>query len=178
MLNPLVYFRLFCQLLLGCCVLLQGCAGAERTTPSPRIGMHIDAVLEFAVEYPLDWHKDRRMTYASRDGEVRWSHPEHPARRLRIKSSLQPQPAESPARQLEQALQEYSGLEVHHREQVKLAGGEAWHVAGRTPQLAVDLYLLPRPGRTYLIILTAPPGASDQDDEFMEQVTSSFQVLP
>lgn len=170
--------RLLCPLLLGCCLLLQGCGGAAQSAPATKIAMHIDAVLEFAVEYPQDWHKDRRLSYGSRDGEVRWSHPEHPATLLRIKSSLLSQPAVSPARQLEQALQEYSGLEVLRREQVALTAGEAWHVTGRTAQLAVDLYLLPRTQRAYLIVLTAPPGTSSQDDEFMERVTRSFQVLP
>ncbi|MDH3454733.1 MAG: hypothetical protein OEL80_06250, partial [Desulfuromonadales bacterium] len=75
-------------LLLSCCAMLQGCASTGKPAAEVKTGMYIDAGLEFVVEYPLAWNKDRRLVFGRREGEVRWTHPEHPHTLLRIKSYL------------------------------------------------------------------------------------------
>ena len=60
-------------LLLLTCFFLANCARQGLSTDQKKIGMHIDAVLEFVIEYPLDWKKDRRVIYGTSNGEVRWT---------------------------------------------------------------------------------------------------------
>lgn len=169
--------RLLCRLLLGCCLLLQSCAAGGQPSPSMKIGMHIDAVLEFVMAYPLDWHKDRRLAYGSKEGEVRWTPPGQPTALLRVKSSLPRQPAVSLEQQLDQFLREYRDLHVQTREQVTLDAGEAWHVSGQTSRETLQLYLLNQAERSYLITLTTPAGNSDRYEQIMARAISSFQIL-
>lgn len=170
--------RLFCRLLIGCCVLLQACATADKSEPSLKIGMHIDAVLEFVMEYPQAWSKDRRLASGGREGELRWTHPDQPMTLLRVKSSLLQQPAVGMEQLIDQVLSEYAGLNVLSRDKVTLAGGEAWHITGQSAQVNLEFYLLSSTRRSYLITLTSSPADTDRDREIMERVARSFQVLP
>lgn len=170
--------RRFLLVLLSACAVLQACAAAEHTGPEMKIGMHYDAVLDFVVEYPLSWHKDRRLAYGSRDGEVRWVHPEHPATLLRVKSSMQKPPVPDVQAQLDQVLQEYPGLEVLSKEEVTLPAGTAWHLSGQLAQGQLDLYLIVHADRRFLITLSTAPEDLDNYREIMERVTNSFQIMP
>ena len=49
--------KLFLCLLAAALLGLSGCASKGQSTSAMKVGMHIDAVLEFAVEYPLQWKK-------------------------------------------------------------------------------------------------------------------------
>lgn len=153
--------------------MLQACASTDKPKPGMKIGMHIDAVLEFVVEYPLSWSKERRLTYGSKNGELRWRHPDQQGTHLRIKSSVQEQEAVS----IEQALQEYGGLEVTLEEKVTLRAGEALHITGHTPQGNLDIYLLSHESRSYLIALTTPLKSIDHHVDIMNRVIYSFQVM-
>ncbi len=170
--------RLYLFLLISCCLLLQSCAPAGKPKSEKKIGMHIDAVLEFVVEYPLSWGKDRRISYGSKEGEIRWKHPDHPDTLLTIRSSLQKQQAPGRELQIDQELQKYVGLEISLEEKVTLPAGEAWHVIGHTEHVEINSYLFSRTDRSYLIILTASPDRSDSYKDVMDRVTHSFQFLP
>ena len=76
MIRPHLTFQAFPALLLVCSLLLQGCATMQDTGSKIKTGMHIDAVLECAIEYPLLWTKDRRLTYGTKSGELRWKPPQ------------------------------------------------------------------------------------------------------
>ena len=165
-------------LLLVLCILLHGCASTKKPKSGVKVGMHIDAVLEFIVEYPLSWSKDRRLTYGSKDGEVRWTHPDHPDTLLTIKSDLQKRQELSQEQQVEQVLHKYVGLEVATNEAITLPAGETWHITGNTAQVNIDIYLLLHSDRSYLIALTAPADKIDAYEDLMNRVTQSFQALP
>ena len=140
--------------------------------------MYIDAALEFVVEYPLAWNKDRRLVFGRREGEVRWTHPEHPHTLLRIKSYLPQQQTLRVEQQIDQALHEFVGLEVLTRETMTLPAGEVWHMTGHTAQGDADIYLLLRAGRSYSIDLTAPSTRIEEYREVMDKITRSFQAMP
>ena len=139
--------------------------------------MHFDAVLEFIVEYPLSWGKDRRLNYGSKEGEVRWAHPDHPNTLLIIRSDLQKRQDLSKEQQVDQVLHKYVGLEVATKEEISLPAGETWHVTGNTAQVNVDIYLLLHGDRSYLIALTAPSDKIDSYEDLMARVTQSFQTM-
>ncbi len=168
----------FLLMLISSCVILQACAATEKPTAEMRIGMHYDAVLHFVMEYPLAWEKDRRVAYGNREGEVRWTHPDHPATLLMVKSSLQTHSALNAETRIEQALQEYPGLEILAKEVITLPAGEAWHVSGQTAQGHLDLYLLVHGGHRYLISFTAAPEDFDDYQDILERVIDSFQIMP
>ena len=73
--------------------------------------MHIDAVLEFVIEYPLDWQKDRRVIYGTSNGEVRWSHQTHSGDvMLRVISKKNAIPANISENQLSEQFLDYPDL--------------------------------------------------------------------
>lgn len=165
-------------LILGSALLfINGCAADSGGKAAMKIGMHIDAVLEFAIEYPLAWTKDRRLAYGSKTGEVRWADPGTPSALLRVSSDLLVDPATDAERSLEQALQEYPGLQVQTREQVTLPAGTAWHVSGQTHRLRLELYVMTKGNRSFCIALRAPPEDMDPYLDIMTRVVDSFQVL-
>lgn len=170
--------RLFFSLLLSCCIILQSCASSGKPEPDVKIGMYIDAVLEFDVEYPLSWSKERRLIFGRKQGEVRWTHPDHPHTLVRIKSYIPEQQTFNIEQQIDQALHEYVGLEVSSREAVTLPAGKAWHMTGHTAQGDVDIYLLLRAARSYSIDLTTPPGSIDSYTDVMDRVIHSFHTMP
>lgn len=159
-------------------VFLQACATSGQPDAGEKIGMHIDAVLEFAIEYPLSWKKTRRVTYGSRQGEVRWTDPDHPGTLLKARSTLTKQPASNPDQLIDLILQEYSGLEISLKEKVTLSSGEAWHVTGHTLQFDLEIYLIAHEQRNYLIALTVTRGDIDDYQDIASRVMDSFQALP
>jgi hypothetical protein len=171
-------YRSFLFVLISCCVFLQACAATDQPDAGEKIGMHIDAVLQFAIEYPLSWKKIRRVAYGSREGDVRWTEPGHPGTLLKVSSILAKQPASNPDQLIDLMLQEYSGLEISLKEKVTLPSGEAWHVTGHTVQFDLDIYLMAHEQRNYLITLTATRGDIDDYQDIASRVTDSFQVLP
>lgn len=170
--------RLVFCLLFSFCFILQGCASKGEPEVKVKIGMHVDAVLEFIVEYPLSWNKDRRLVFDSKEGEVRWTHPDHPQTLLRIRSFVPERQAPGIELQIDQALHEYVGLEISTREAVTLPAGEAWHITGHTAQVDADIYLLLRTDRGYSIELTAPRDNIDAYESVMDRVTHSFRTMP
>jgi hypothetical protein len=178
MLSFLSTSRVFILVLTSACVLLQACASAEKPKPEMQIGMYYDAALEFIMEYPLSWNKDRRLVYGSKEGEVRWTHPGHPATLLRVRSSLMKQHTANEEMQIEELLHEYPDLKILCKEKVRLPAGEAWHVSGQMSQGHLELYLFLRSDHLYVIAFTAghEDRGSYQDD--LERFTNSFQIMP
>lgn len=167
---------LFC-LLLCLCIMLQSCATAKTSQQKMKTGLYIDALLEFVVEYPLSWSKDRRIAYGKKAGEVRWTPPDHPQTFLRIKSYLPNQQVLSIEQRINDALHEYVGLEVLTKKTVSLPAGEAWHITGQTAQGDAEIYLLLSAERSYSIDLMAPADSIDSFKDVMERVTLSFQSI-
>jgi hypothetical protein len=157
-------------------IFLQGCA-SKSPTSSAKIGMHIDAVLEFVVEYPLTWTKDRRLPYGTTNGEVRWTHPDHPRVLLKIRSFKQKELEKSDKHVVDQVLQNFTGIELTLEEQTSLKSGEARHVIGQTTNLNVELYLLSHNKRHYSIELTTPREDSESYQDLIEKVINSFRVI-
>lgn len=170
--------RLVFYLLLSCYVILQGCASSGKPEPNVKIGMYVDAVLEFIVEYPLSWSKERRIIFGRRQGEVRWTHPDHPDTLVRIKSYVPEQQTFDIEQRIDQALQEYIGLEISSKEAVILPAGEAWHITGHTAQVDADIYLFLRVSRSYAIELTTPPGSIGNYTDIMNKMINSFHTMP
>ncbi len=164
-------------LLFSSFIFLQACAVSEKVESNKKVGMHIDTVLDFVVEYPLSWGKDRRITYGSKDGEVRWTHPEYPETLLRIESHGIKQSETGVDKQLDHVLQRYVGIEISSREQLAIPSGETLHISGQTAHKDVDIYLLLHSQRSYLIVLTTPLGTLDDHNVIMAEILSTFQVL-
>jgi hypothetical protein len=177
MIRPLSTHRLVFILLLSSCILLQACAVSEKIEDNVKVGMHIDTVLDFVVEYPLSWGKDRRLTYGSKDGEVRWTHPDDPEVLLRVESHSIKPPESTLEQQLDKTLRGYVGLEVSIKEQLTIPSGETWHIRGQTAHRDVDIYLLLHPQRSYLIALTTPLDTIDSYRDIMDEALSSFQIM-
>lgn len=138
--------------------------------------MHLDAVLEFVVEYPLSWSKERRLVYGSMEGEVRWAPPSQPNILLQIKSYIPKQQDLDPEQQIDMSLTEFVGLQITSKELIDLPAGKAWHIVGSTAQEDLRMYLFLRPDRSYRITLATPPDQPDCCEEVMKRVTRSFQT--
>ena len=162
-------------LLLCCLALLPGCAPKNQSISGMKVGMHIDAVLELVMEYPLKWKKDRRLEYGRNEGEIRWSHPTQKGTLLQVTSRIRQY--QSDEQELERELQDYPGLNTALREQVERPAGPVWHVSGQAAQEQVEIYLFLKPRRTYKITLrTALDNAAEYQD-LMQKVTHSFRTL-
>ena len=167
--------KFFTSLLVVFLIILQGCAAKKNSTSEIKIGLHIDAVLEFVVEYPLQWQKDRRLEYGRKEGEIRWSHPEQGETLLQVTSHFRKYQTDE--QELGLALKEHPGLTETIREQVELPAGEAWHVSGQATQQQVEIYLLLKSGRAYSIVLKTSPENFSDYDKLMTKIVHSFQVL-
>lgn len=162
----------------GFILLLQACTASGPAKPDKQIGMHIDAVLEFAVEYPLAWQKDRRVAYGSRQGEVRWTETGHSGTLLQIRSYFTNPEVATRDAQIKQVLEGYPGLVISSREEVTLPAGEALRISGHSKQSDLVLYLLVHQSRSYLISLKTPKGDIDDFRDLLDRVTNSFQAIP
>jgi hypothetical protein len=168
--------RKFIICLLGISLMaLHGCASKSNSTSEMKVGLHIDAVLELVVEYPLKWSKDRRLEFGRIEGEIRWRHPEQNETLLRVTSRLREHQTDN--QELDLALKEYPGLTETRREKIELPAGEAWHVSGQAGQQKIELYQVLKPGRAYAIALQSSPEDFDDHEKLMEEITVSFQVL-
>ena len=156
-------------------VMLQGCAAKASAPSGTKIGLHIDAVLELVVEYPLQWKKDRRLAYGRNEGEIRWSHPQQDETLLQVTSHLRSLQTDEQA--LELALNKYPGLVATSREQVELSAGQAWHVTGQTAQQQLAMYLFLTQGRSYAIVLKTSPQDFAEYDSLLAEIADSFQIL-
>lgn len=167
--------RLLTLLFAACLVVMSGCASTSPSISGMKIGLHIDAVLELVVEYPLQWNKDRRLEYGRNEGEIRWSHPTRDGTLLQVNSRFRRSQDDAP--ELERRLAEYPGLANSPRQQVELPAGQAWHVSGQDRQQQVELYLFLKPARIYEIALKKSPGDSTDYEKLVEKITLSFQTM-
>lgn len=166
-------------LLISLPVLLVGCAsgGTAEDDSADRVGMHIDAMFEFAIEYPLDWTKTRQQNRDEQWGEVRWSHPDNAEIRLVVHSlRTAPNPADAGIR-FEQICSEYPTLEITLKEEIELQERPALHFSGYTPQHTFDMHILEAPGKVLTILYAAPPGLFSKNLEVLEEALDSFIVL-
>lgn len=161
-------------LLLFSLILLPGCAAKNQSVSGMKVGLHIDAVLELVMEYPLNWKKDRRLEYGRNEGEIHWSHPDQKGTLLLVTSRFRQY--QSDAQELERVLKDYPGLTTTLREQVDLPAGQAWHVSGQAAQQQVEIYLFLKPRRTYKIVLRTALENDGEYQNLMEKVTQSFQT--
>ena len=167
--------KFFIYLLTVALLVLPGCASKGHSTSGVKFGMHIDAVLEFVVEYPLKWKKDRRLEYGRNEGEIRWRHPTQSETLLQITSHLREYRTND--QELARVLNEYPDLIEAQREQVELPAGKAWHVNGETTHQHVEIYLFLQPSRTYVISLKSSPKNFPDYENLMEKIVQSFQRI-
>jgi len=165
----------FIYLLAVTLIFITGCASKGTPTAGMKVGMHIDAVLEFVVEYPLNWKKDRRLEYGRNEGEIRWRHPTQSETLLQITSHLREYRTND--QELERVLEEYPDLTEAQREQVELPAGKAWHVNDETADQHVEIYLFLQPSRTYVISLKSSPENFAGYENLMEEIVQSFQRI-
>lgn len=166
--------RSFFFLLAFIVTVLSGCAAKNQSVSDMKVGLHIDAVLELVMEYPLKWTKDRRLEYGRNEGEIRWSHPDQEGTVLLVSSRLREDPSDE--QELELVLQDYPGLKATQREQIELPAGQVWHVSGQAAQQHIELYLFLTPHRRYKLVLgTALENAAAYQD-LLQEVTFSFQT--
>lgn len=174
MIRPCPTFRCLQALLLLCCLLAQGCA-AKSTGPTIKTGMHIDAVLECAVEYPLLWSKDRRLAYGSRNGEILWTPPQADGTLLRLVS--QQHKTIDPEQQISERLHALTDPEVSLREEVALPAGVAVHIIADNTEKHIEIYQISGTTRSYLLSLTMLKKNREGYSEVMETVIHSFRIL-
>lgn len=158
-------------------ILLCACAPVDAPKSEHKFGMHIDAVLEFVIEYPLKWTKDRRVPFNSNEGELRWTHPDHDETLLRISSFLRTQRSQN-VDILERLDVDYPGIKIDLDELTQKPFGEARHIMGRTAQAEIEIYWVTSNNRNYLISLATPPEKRPAASEIINTAVESFQVLP
>jgi len=167
--------QFFIYLLTVALLVLPGCASKGHSTSGVKFGMHIDAVLEFVVEYPLKWKKDRRLDYGRNEGEIRWRDPTQSETLLQITSYLREYRTNDQA--LGRVLNQYPDLIEAQREQVELPAGKAWHVKGETAHQHIEIYLFLEPSRTYVISLKSSAENFAGYEDLMEKLVQSFQRI-
>lgn len=161
-------------------LLLAGCAAGtadENREETVKVGMHIDALLEFAIEYPLDWTKQRRLYRAEDRGEVVWTVPGQEDVRLQVTSRPLADAGGDRDARLNFLLRELPGFELTLREKKTLPGGDALHVMGYTSRLNYDLLLFDSPDRAFTIRFSAPPATIGRFRDVFEEITRSFVPL-
>jgi hypothetical protein len=167
--------RLSTFLIAALLTVLPGCASKGPSISGMKVGLHIDAVLELVVEYPLQWRKDRRLDYGRNEGEIRWSHPNQDGTLLLISSRFRQY--QDDEQQLQKELGKYPGLANRPRLQVELPAGQAWHVSEQATQQQVELYLFLKPHRVYEIALKRSSEDSADYENLMEKIVQSFHTL-
>ena len=173
------YRLCFFSLLILCGLVISGCGAAknEATNSGMKVGLHIDAVLEFVVEYPLQWDKERRLIYGKNEGEVRWTDPGDKETLFFISSFIR-QPLQDPIETgLQQFLNPYPGMQDTPWGNTELPAGEAWYVKGQTARLDVEIYVLSKQDRIYKITLLSALGTLSKYDSVKQEMIASFQVL-
>ncbi len=147
----------------------------QETGSSIKTGMHIDAVLECAIEYPLLWTKDRRLTYGTKSGELRWKPPQTDGTLLRLIS--QERKTIEPEQQIALLYQEFTNLEISLKEVIALPVGDATHIVGDTAEKHFESYQFSNANRSYLISLVILKENTKLYSEVMDKVIHTFQVL-
>lgn len=158
--------------------ILAGCAADKTNSGSAeKIGMHIDAVMEFVVEYPLSWQKDRRLPYGSSSGEVRWTHSDHKDTVLKISSTTAKEAYPGKAFAIKQLVTEYAGLQIATEEKITLPAGEATLLTGQSSKTKINSYLFLTPARSYIMTFASALDETEADKAVITKVTQSFRIL-
>lgn len=164
--------------MISLCLALAGCAADKSTSESTeKIGMHIDAVMEFVVEYPLSWEKDRRLPYGSSSGDVRWTHPDHEDTMLKITSTMTRTAYPGKAFAFQRLKKEYAGLQISSEDKVTLPAGEATLLTGQSNQAKVKSYLFLTATRVYIMTFANSHDEPEADEGVITKVTQSFRIL-
>ena len=163
-------------ILTAICGLLAGCA-TNKSGSEEKAGMYFDAVLEFVVEYPLAWQKDRRLPYNSTSGEVRWTHPQYQGVQLKIKSTVITTQQNDKDQAQQRLSSEYPEFELYKKEQRTLLETEATYAEGQARGVEFQSYMIDLNNRNYLISLEQPIDNEEDFQPVMDRVVKSFQII-
>ena len=170
---------LTCLTTLLLCALLLGCAAGtskQEEEKRVRIGMHIDALLEFAIEYPLAWQKERRLHRAEERGVVTWTAPVDDGVHLRVVSEPVASAGTAEDR-LSRILAELPGFEVTHREEFDLGGHPALQVLGYTSRQNYEFLMVGSERRAFSLQFAAEPEIFGRHAEQRAEILESFVIL-
>lgn len=164
--------------MLVCLLLLPACAAKDKTATPEKVGMHIDAELEFAIAYPLDWRKERHVPWRKTTGSVTWFLP-GPASAGTFEVTSTPIDAmtQTPEASFSRVRARYPGLADTIEEQVVLPAGPALRLTGKTAQAIVSAHILRGITRDYLLLFAATPQNYENFSPTAEEMLHSFQVL-
>ncbi|PLX73182.1 MAG: hypothetical protein C0614_13035 [Desulfuromonas sp.] len=165
------------MVLLLSCLLLAGCStgkgGVQTGSVQQKVGMHIDALLGFAIEYPLDWPKERLLDRADDRGRVIWRDPGNEQITFLVGSA----PRKVLPGELERAIDRLPGFEATLREGVALPAGQAEHLIGYTSSAVHNLWLLYSATHSFLIHFQSPPELFDQWLSSQDDIIESLVIL-
>lgn len=164
-------------------VILIGLAGCVDSTPgkTQRVGMHVDAVLEFAIEYPLDWAKQSQVVRERREGQVNWRTPRSgstpPALELTV-YSLRSMSRDEVEREIMTDLQQSApNFQLTDRQTFEGENRPGLRIQGYTPGRVYALYLFQSSQRTYILKFSAPPEVFSSQQPVINEVVDSFLPL-
>ena len=158
------------------CLLLTGCLagrGDQTGSVQPKVGMHIDALLGFAIEYPLAWPKERLLDRANDRGQVVWNAPGN----KQITFSVGSAPRNLVPGEMQRATARLHGFETTVREQTDLPAGQTEHLTGYTASAVHNLWLLQSATRSFLIHFQSPPELFDQLLTVQDDILESLVIL-
>lgn len=162
--------------------LLGLCACAPKPeSEQQRVAMHVDAILEFAIEYPQGWPKQFIPGKRRHEGEIRWIEanavPPTEAAELLVSSTWRSDQAEQAGSILQDLQQRYPGFEISHREQDELPAGESLRILGYTPQRNFSVHTLSTSERQFMIIFSAPIETFADFEQILAGILESFILL-
>lgn len=161
-----------------CLLLLAACASNGKPDRPRKVGLHIDAELEFTIAYPLDWRKERHVSWRKTTGSVVWFLPgSTTAETFEVTSTPIDAMPRTPGASFAQIRTRYPELTDTSEEQVELPVGPALHLTGKTAQATVSAHLVRGTTRNYLLIFVATPENDQSFSPIAEEMLHSFQIL-
>lgn len=164
--------------MLVCLLLLTACASGDKPDRPRKVGLHIDAELEFTIAYPLDWRKERRVPWRKTVGSVVWLLPgPSTAGTFEVTSTPIDAIAQTPGASFARIRSRYPKLADTIQERIELPAGSALRLTGKTAQTTVSAHIVRGITRDYLLVFAATPESYESFSPTAEEMLHSFQIL-